>query len=116
MPEPAGIQLRGLISRAVHFVSQRDDGRVRKGIARACERLFGSYPDGVSHGTERIMGFNLEWTDREQPAGSSGISLFHGWLTVFETLDKELGLKLETRKASMPVFVIDHVEREPTDN
>jgi uncharacterized protein (TIGR03435 family) len=39
-----------------------------------------------------------------------------GRLTLFEALDKELGLKLETRRAPMPVLVIDHVEREPTEN
>jgi uncharacterized protein (TIGR03435 family) len=39
-----------------------------------------------------------------------------GRLTLFEALDKELGLKLETRKAPMAVLVIDHVEREPTEN
>jgi uncharacterized protein (TIGR03435 family) len=39
-----------------------------------------------------------------------------GKLTLFDALDKELGLKLETRKASMPVLVFDHVDPKPSDN
>ena len=35
--------------------------------------------------------------------------------TVFEALDK-LGLKLEARKQLMPIIVIDHVDRVPTEN
>ena len=46
-----------------------------------------------------------------------------GIVTVFVTdMDRsvrfyteQLGLKLETKKRSMPVLVIDHVEEKPTD-
>ncbi len=37
-------------------------------------------------------------------------------LTLFEAVEKQLGLKLETKKAPMPVLVIDHIERTPTEN
>jgi uncharacterized protein (TIGR03435 family) len=37
-------------------------------------------------------------------------------LTVFEAVDKQLGLKLAAQKHPMPVLVIDHVERTPTEN
>jgi uncharacterized protein (TIGR03435 family) len=36
-------------------------------------------------------------------------------LTVFEAVDKQLGLKLEEQKHPMPVIVIDKVERVPSD-
>jgi uncharacterized protein (TIGR03435 family) len=36
--------------------------------------------------------------------------------TVFDALDKQLGLKLVERKLPMPVIVIDHIERIPTEN
>jgi uncharacterized protein (TIGR03435 family) len=36
-------------------------------------------------------------------------------ISIFDTLDKQLGLKLEMRKRSRPVLVIDHVEEKPTD-
>jgi uncharacterized protein (TIGR03435 family) len=37
-------------------------------------------------------------------------------LTVFEALEKELGLKLDKRKRTAPVIVIDHLEQKPTEN
>jgi uncharacterized protein (TIGR03435 family) len=39
-----------------------------------------------------------------------------GAFTLFEALEKQLGLKLEMRKRSMPVIVIDHLEQKPTEN
>jgi uncharacterized protein (TIGR03435 family) len=36
--------------------------------------------------------------------------------TIFEALEKQLGLKLEKQKRSMPVIVIDHLEPKPTEN
>jgi uncharacterized protein (TIGR03435 family) len=40
----------------------------------------------------------------------------NGGLTIPEALEKELGLKLETKKRPVDVLVIDHVERTPADN
>jgi uncharacterized protein (TIGR03435 family) len=39
-----------------------------------------------------------------------------GGLTVTEAVEKQLGLKLELRKRTMPVTVIDHLEQKPTEN
>jgi len=39
-----------------------------------------------------------------------------GTLTIFEALEKQLGLKLEKEKRNMPVIVIDHLEQKPTEN
>jgi len=39
-----------------------------------------------------------------------------GGYTLFEAVEKQLGLKLEMQKRSMPVIVIDHLEQKPTDN
>lgn len=39
-----------------------------------------------------------------------------GAFTLFEAVEKQLGLKLEMRKRSMPVIVIDHMEQKPTEN
>jgi uncharacterized protein (TIGR03435 family) len=38
-----------------------------------------------------------------------------GALSLPDALEKQLGLKLETKKRSMPVLVLDHVEEKPTD-
>jgi uncharacterized protein (TIGR03435 family) len=40
----------------------------------------------------------------------------NGSLSVFEAIEKQLGLKLELQKHPMQVLVIDHVETKPTDN
>jgi uncharacterized protein (TIGR03435 family) len=39
-----------------------------------------------------------------------------GTISIFEALDKQLGLKLESRKVMGQVLVIDHVNETPTDN
>lgn len=39
-----------------------------------------------------------------------------GGVSLFDAVQKQLGLKLESHKRSEPVFVIDHIEEKPTDN
>jgi uncharacterized protein (TIGR03435 family) len=39
-----------------------------------------------------------------------------GAVSIFEAMEKQLGLKLEMHKRPMPVIVIDHIEQKPTDN
>ena len=55
--------------------------------------------------------FNLKWTRRAQlqQAGPDGF-------TIFDALDKQLGLKLESQNAPTPIIVVDHVNRIPTEN
>lgn len=45
---------------------------------------------------------NLEWTPDEKPDGGPSL---------FAALQEQLGLKLETQKGSVDVFVIDHIEK-----
>jgi uncharacterized protein (TIGR03435 family) len=40
----------------------------------------------------------------------------NGGYTIFEAIEKQLGLKLEKQKRTMPMIVIDHLEQKPTDN
>jgi uncharacterized protein (TIGR03435 family) len=50
--------------------------------------------------------------DASDPGGSGA-----GPISLFDALQKQLGLKLEKRdKVDMPTLVIDHVEPNPTDN
>ena len=37
-------------------------------------------------------------------------------LTLFEAIDRQLGLKLEQRKHPTQVLVIDHIDPKPTEN
>jgi uncharacterized protein (TIGR03435 family) len=39
-----------------------------------------------------------------------------GGMTVTEAVEKQLGLRLEMRKRSMPVTVIDHLDQKPSEN
>jgi uncharacterized protein (TIGR03435 family) len=38
-----------------------------------------------------------------------------GGYTIFEALEKQLGLKLQSQKRPVPVIVIDHIEQKPAD-
>jgi uncharacterized protein (TIGR03435 family) len=55
--------------------------------------------------------FEIKWTARGQlpAAGADGIS-------IFDAVEKQLGLKLESKQLAMPVIVVDNVNRKPTDN
>jgi uncharacterized protein (TIGR03435 family) len=55
------------------------------------------------------------------PSGGAGVAEVGasdpiGGVSLFEAVEKQLGLKLESQKRSYPVFVIDHMEEKPTDN
>ena len=54
--------------------------------------------------------FRLEWVTRQEAnAGSEGLSMF-------EAVQRQLGLKLQGRKQAMEILVIDNVGKEPTAN
>ncbi|HEX4275240.1 MAG TPA: TIGR03435 family protein [Bryobacteraceae bacterium] len=55
--------------------------------------------------------FTLKWTPRGRlaAAGADGI-------TIFDAIDKQLGLKLEPKQVPSPVIVVDRVNQKPTDN
>jgi uncharacterized protein (TIGR03435 family) len=48
--------------------------------------------------------------------GDAGASEPDGAISIFEALQKQLGLKLESRKVTAQVLVIDHVNEMPTEN
>jgi uncharacterized protein (TIGR03435 family) len=50
-------------------------------------------------------------TGRDTPSGDPV-----GGISLFDAMEKQLGLKLEKHKRPEPVFVIDHLEEKPTDN
>ena len=54
--------------------------------------------------------------DAGVPGGEPLASDPGGGYTVVEAIEKQLGLKLQSQKRPMPVFVIDHIEQKPTDN
>jgi uncharacterized protein (TIGR03435 family) len=53
--------------------------------------------------------FTMRWVDERAPGEFGGPN-------IFEALEKQLGLKLERRKGMINLFVIDHIEKTPTEN
>jgi uncharacterized protein (TIGR03435 family) len=64
-----------------------------------------------STGLKGSWDFDLKWTPKAllPLAGSDGV-------TLFDAVDKQLGLKLEEQKLPLPVIVVDQVNRTPTGN
>jgi uncharacterized protein (TIGR03435 family) len=57
--------------------------------------------------------FTLTWTlPFSLPGPDSGQAGF----TLFEAVDRQLGLKLSLQKHPMPVLIVDHIDRVPTEN
>lgn len=60
-------------------------------------------------GIEGVYDFQMKWTNDDQNTDTSVASLF-------TALQDTLGLKLQAAKVPVPIVVVDHVERTPTDN
>jgi uncharacterized protein (TIGR03435 family) len=74
----------------------------------------GSYFDKPvvdSTGLKGSYDFDIKWTGRGQlqKAGDDGIS-------IFDAVDKQLGLKLDLQTAPRPVLLVDSVNQKPTPN
>ena len=83
-------------------------------IAENLRQMAGGYLDKPVIDQAKLEGawdFDIKWTARAQlgAAGADGIS-------IFDAVDKQLGLKLELQQISMPVIVVDNVNQKPTDN
>jgi len=69
--------------------------------------------------------FSLTWTPAGRLTGGGGrggdseqkqTAPMGSGQSVFDALQAQLGLKLESKKLPMPIVVVDHVERTPTGN
>ena len=71
----------------------------------------GDHPVADATKLEGSWDFDLMWTARGAltAPGSDGIS-------IFDAVDKQLGLKLDLQTISMPVVVVDKVNQKPTAN
>lgn len=76
--------------------------------------LKGSYDFALTWAP--IGRFNAARGGGDAPAASAAATDPNGDLTVFEAVDKHLGLKLAEQKHPMSVVVIDHVNRTPAEN
>jgi uncharacterized protein (TIGR03435 family) len=96
--------------------------------AQLAERLHGLAPGYINRPVVDATGIDGAWdfsvvysrpgaVNAGPPAdGQPGAADPTGALTLFEALQKQLGLRLATEKRAMPVLVIDHVEPKPLDN
>jgi uncharacterized protein (TIGR03435 family) len=83
-------------------------------IAENLHQMAGGYLDHDVIDSTKLEGtwdFDLEWTGRGALAakGADGIS-------VFDAVDKQLGLKLEVQNVPLPSLVIESIHRKPTEN
>ena len=83
-------------------------------FARNVHEWAGGYltdPVVDSTGLKGSWDFDIKWTPKRllQKAGPDGIS-------IFDAVDKQLGLKLERQTAPRPVLIVDSVNQQPTPN
>jgi uncharacterized protein (TIGR03435 family) len=64
-------------------------------------------------GIDGAYDFTLSFTAGRGP---SDVPVPDGGITLFDALEKQLGLKLEKRNIPAPVVILDHIERKPTEN
>ena len=106
-PRPQGAKPTDPIEVACHGLSASE-------IAEDLHDMAGGYlrsPVVDSTGLKGTYDFDLKWTGRNQlaAAGEDGIS-------VFDAVDKQLGLKLDLQQSPLPVVVVESVDEKPTPN
>jgi len=99
-------------------------------LAQFAEQLLPLSPNDFAYTVVDATGITGKWDftlsytptgDRRNPAGSllfdgTSPSDPSGGMSIFEAVQKQLGLKLELRKRMLPVLVIDHIEEKPAEN
>jgi uncharacterized protein (TIGR03435 family) len=92
-------------------------------LLQPLESDYFAYPPddatGLTGTWDFTLSFSPAWMARSGPAGQAqpGVaSEPSGVVLLEEAINKQLGLKLETRKRKLPVIVIDHIEERPSAN
>jgi uncharacterized protein (TIGR03435 family) len=79
--------------------------------------IDGSWDFTLSFSPKRALQFGGGRGGDAQGNGGAGVAIDpNGAVSLFEALEKQLGVRLEQRKHPMLVLVIDHIEEKPTDN
>jgi uncharacterized protein (TIGR03435 family) len=65
-----------------------------------------------STGLKGSWDFDLKWSPTRPMLAAAGAD----GITIFDAVDKQLGLKLDLQNASTSVIVVDQVNQKPTDN
>lgn len=82
-------------------------------------RFFEGRPVVDETGLAGVWDFRIDWTPLS--GGLAGLGAapgqeFDTGTTIFATMQKNLGIKLEQRQQPVPVIIIDKVDRVPTEN
>ena len=89
-------------------------------LADVLARLLGGSPVVNQTGLRALYDLKLEWTPEaalESPNGTGIESAAEpGGPSFFTALQEQLGLRLESRKVSADVVLVDRIERVPTEN
>jgi uncharacterized protein (TIGR03435 family) len=88
----------------------------KTGLEGAYDFTLTFTPIGLLNGGPGGAGRGGDGPAQGVPGASAAASDPSGGLSLFDAVNKQLGLKLEMRKRTLPVLVIDHVEQNPTDN
>jgi len=67
-------------------------------------------------GLKGTYDIRLDWVPQPLVGNAGDSADVPAGTTVFEALEKQLGLKLEQRRSPVPVIVIDYIERVSTEN
>jgi uncharacterized protein (TIGR03435 family) len=74
---------------------------------------------GLSGGWNFVMGWTpkalMEPTPSQRNPAAAAEAVVPEGITVFDAIEKELGLKLVRQKRSIPVIVVDHVDEKPIE-
>ena len=82
-------------------------------LLREYRRAAGLTQAGVGGGAGRGGAQPGPPAPADAPAAASDPN---GAVTLFEAIDKQLGLKLQAQKRPVSILVIDHVEQKPIEN
>ena len=74
-----------------------------------CERPSAAFGTPLTEGEKNAA------RPADGAAGAAGVAADPGGISLFQDVEKQLGLKLEKGTHPVSVVVIDHVEQKPTD-
>ena len=78
--------------------------------------IDGAYDFTVSFSPINLVNTAGRGGDAAAAGGAAPPAEPNGALSIFDAVNKQLGLKIEKTKRPMPVLVIEHIEEKPVDN
>lgn len=78
--------------------------------------IEGAYDFTLSFSTAGQLRAPAPQATADTPGLADAAAAPSGGISLFDAINKTLGLKLEKRKGTMPMLVIDHIDPKPTEN